>query len=188
MSGPICLNSVDGSVCRNLLAESAKMRRNHLIDLTDDVNSGAEGAVREAALPASEIRSRSPASVPALNCISNDLSLRQKHRGVPHNSDGSDGTSYPLTETYTLPVAQVTCRVAHVPGFYFGDLYAPSGRHVCYTLHSGCSYAEAVFSPAAASLEMLRVHMEIIATTYRSTIFKSYAFSLCSHLCIYVSI
>ena len=57
-----------------------------------------------------------------------------------------------------------------------------------YTPRRGCSYAEAVFSPAAASFEMLLVHLEIIATTYRSTIFKTYEFSLYSHLCIYVSI
>jgi len=43
-------------------------------------------------------------------------------------------------------------------------------------------------SPAATSLGMLLVRLEIIATTYRSTIFKTYAFSLYSHLCIYVSI
>jgi len=59
---------------------------------------------------------------------------------------------------------------------------------MCYTLRSGCSYAEAVFSPAATSLEMLLVHLELIATTNRSTIFKTYAFSLYPHLCIYVSI
>jgi len=37
--------------------------------------------------------------------ISNNSSVRQKHPGVPDGSDGSDGTSYPLTENYTLPVA-----------------------------------------------------------------------------------
>jgi len=42
-------------------------------------------------------------------------------------------------------------------------------------------------SPAAASLGMLLVPLEIIATTYRSTIFKTYAFSLYSHLCIYAT-
>ena len=120
--------------------------------------------------------------------ISNDLSFRQKHPGVRDSSEGSDETLYPLTENYMLPVTQATCRVAHVPPLLFGDVYTPSERHVCYTLRSGCSYAEAVFSPAAASLEMLQVHLEIIATTYRSTIFKTYAFSLYSHLCIYVSI
>jgi len=47
--------------------------------------------------------------------ISNDPSFRQKHPGVPDGSDGSDGTSYPLTEKYRLHVAQATGRVAHVP-------------------------------------------------------------------------
>jgi len=37
--------------------------------------------------------------------ISNDCSFRQKHPGVPDGSDCSDGTSYPLTENYTLPIA-----------------------------------------------------------------------------------
>jgi len=49
--------------------------------------------------------------------ISNDPSFRQKHPGVPDGSDGSDGTSYPLTENYTLPVA-------HIPPLLFGDVYA----------------------------------------------------------------
>ena len=63
----ICIKLVDGSVCRNLPAESATMRQNHVIYCTDDVNSGAEGAVRAVALSASQNRSRSPASVPAPN-------------------------------------------------------------------------------------------------------------------------
>jgi hypothetical protein len=66
-SGSICLKFVNGSVCRNLPAESAKMRRNHVNDLTDDMNSSAEGAVRAVALLASQIRSRSLTSVPAPN-------------------------------------------------------------------------------------------------------------------------
>ena len=44
--------------------------------------------------------------------ISNNSSFRLKHPGVPDGSDGSGGTSYPLTENYTLPVAQATGRVA----------------------------------------------------------------------------
>jgi len=44
--------------------------------------------------------------------ISNNPGFRLKHPGVPDCSDGSDGTSYPLTENYTLPVAQATGRVA----------------------------------------------------------------------------
>jgi len=44
--------------------------------------------------------------------ISNNSSFRQKHPGVADGSDGSDGTLFPLTENYTLPVAQATGRVA----------------------------------------------------------------------------
>jgi hypothetical protein len=44
--------------------------------------------------------------------ISNNRSFRLEHPGIPDGSDGSDGTSYPLTENYMLPVAQVTGRVA----------------------------------------------------------------------------
>jgi len=66
-SGSICLKSVDGSVCRNLPAEFVNMGRNHIIDRTDEVNSGAEGALTVVTLSASQIRSRSPAGVPAPN-------------------------------------------------------------------------------------------------------------------------
>ena len=34
---------------------------------------------------------------------------------------------------------------------------------------------------------MLQVRLEIIATTHRSTIFKTHLFSLYSHLCIYIA-
>jgi len=40
-----------------------------------------------------------------MSLISNDPTFRQKHLVVPDGSDGSDGTSYPLTKNYTLPVA-----------------------------------------------------------------------------------
>jgi len=39
-SGSICLESVDGSVCRKLPAESAEMQWSYVIYQTDDVNSG----------------------------------------------------------------------------------------------------------------------------------------------------
>jgi len=81
----------------------------------------------------------------AEECISNDPNFCLKHPGVPDGSDGSDGTSYALTENYTLCVAQATGRVAYVPSLLCGDVYASSERHVCYTLHRGCSYAEADF-------------------------------------------
>jgi hypothetical protein len=44
--------------------------------------------------------------------ISNNPSFRLKHPGDPDSPDGSAGTSYPLTENYTLPVAQAMGRVA----------------------------------------------------------------------------
>jgi hypothetical protein len=37
--------------------------------------------------------------------ISNKPSFRQEHPGVSDGPDGSDGTSYPLTENHTRPVA-----------------------------------------------------------------------------------
>ena len=49
------------------------------------------------------------------NCngpISNNSSFSQKHPGVPDSSDRSDGNSYPMTDNYTLPVAQATGRIA----------------------------------------------------------------------------
>jgi len=54
--------------------------------------------------------------------ISNDPSFRQKHLGVPDGSKCSDGTSYPLMENYTLPVAEATGRVAHIPPSLCGDI------------------------------------------------------------------
>jgi len=80
-----------------------------------------------------------------MKCISNNPNVHLKYPGVPDGSDGSDGTSYALTENYTLPVTQVMGCVAYVPPLLCGDGYASSERHVCYTLHRGCSYAEAVF-------------------------------------------
>jgi hypothetical protein len=65
--GSICLKLVDGSVYHNLLADSAKTQPNYVIERTGDINSGAEGVVTAVALSASQISSRSPASVPAPN-------------------------------------------------------------------------------------------------------------------------
>jgi len=56
--------------------------------------------------------------------ISDDRSFRQKHPAVPDGSDGSGGSLYPLTENYTLPVAQAMGRVALIPPLLFGDVYA----------------------------------------------------------------
>jgi len=65
--------------------------------------------------------------------ISNYSSFRQKHPGVPDGSDGSDGTSYPLTENYTLPVAQATGRIAYVL-LYFVAMFTHHQKDTCVTL------------------------------------------------------
>jgi hypothetical protein len=41
-----------------------------------------------------------------INTIRNNSSFCEKLPGVPDDSDGPDRTSYPLTQNYTLPVAQ----------------------------------------------------------------------------------
>jgi len=56
-------------------------------------------------------------------------------------------------------------------------------RHVWEHLKS--QYSSLGKTPS--SLGTLLVRLEIIATTYHSTIFKTHVFSLYSHLCIYVS-
>ena len=59
---------------------------------------------------------------------------------------------------------------------------------MCVTLFAVAAVMLKPFTQRLASLGMLLVCLEIIATTYRSTIFKTYAFGLYSPLCIYVSI
>ena len=56
-----------------------------------------------------------PKCIPQRSSISNNSGFRLKHPGVPDGSDGSGGTSYPLTENQTRPVAQATGRVAYLP-------------------------------------------------------------------------
>jgi hypothetical protein len=58
--------------------------------------------------------------------ISNNSSSHMKHPGVPDGSDVSDGTSYPLTENQTRPVAQATCPVTYLPcgGNYIHPFYS----------------------------------------------------------------
>ena len=68
-----------------------------------------------------------------LSDISNNSSFRLKHPCVPDGSDGSGGTSYPLTENQTRPVAQATGRVAYLPcgGYYTMPLILAT-RHIVY--------------------------------------------------------
>jgi hypothetical protein len=63
--------------------------------------AGEEAAVSAVAFSARQKRS-----------IRNNHSVRLKHPGVPDGSDGSDRALYHLMENYTLPVAQVSGRIA----------------------------------------------------------------------------
>jgi len=83
--------------------------------------------------------------------ISNNSSFRQKHPGVPDGSDGSDGTSYPLTENYTLPVAQATCRVPYVLR-YLVVTFTHHQKDTCVTLFAG---AAVMLKPFTQRLAML---------------------------------
>jgi len=123
--------------------------------------------------------------------ISNEPNFRLKHLGVPDGSDGSDGTSYALTENYTLPVAQATCRVAYVPPLLCGYVYTSSERHVCYTLPRGCSYAEAVYTTPGDRRQAWK-HLGAPATCLgapRITVMDSVCILIyvSMHLCIYIA-
>jgi hypothetical protein len=77
--------------------------------------------------------------ITGLKHISNNSSFRLKHPGVQDGSDGSGGTSYPLTENQTRPVAQVTGRVGYLPcgGYYTMHLILATSRVVFYAGRSG---------------------------------------------------
>jgi len=86
-------------------------------------------------------------------------------------------TRYPL-HTYLLYCTVMYTHIRTTPVLHASQL--------CWSrLHN--AWQRFCLSPAAASLGMLLVRLEIIATTYSSTIFKTYAFSLYSHLCIYAT-
>ena len=70
--------------------------------------------------------------------ISNNPSFRLKHPGVPDGSDGSDGTSYPLTENYTFPVAQATGHVSYSPPLLSAQ-YTHHQNNTCVTLFAGAA-------------------------------------------------
>jgi len=52
---------------------------------------------------------------------------------------------------------------------------------------STSNHSRAVWPNHPSSLATLLVCLEIIATTYRLTIFETHVFSLYSHLCIYIA-
>ena len=70
--------------------------------------------------------------------INNDSRFRLKHPGVLDGSDGSDRTCYPLTENYTLLVAQATGRVAHSPPL-LRAWYTHNQNNRCVTLFAGAA-------------------------------------------------
>jgi len=85
----------------------------------------------------------------AISVIRNNPSFRQKHVGVPDDSDCSDGTWYPPTELHACrrPGDRSCCILTSCTlRPECGDVYAPSERHMCYTLRRGCSYAVAVYT------------------------------------------
>jgi hypothetical protein len=111
--------------------------------------------------------------------ISNNSSFRQKHLGVPDGSDGSDGTSYPLTENYTLPVVQATGRVAYVL-LYFVVTFTHHQKDTCVTLFAG---AAVMLKPFTQRLAMLN-HSYYLSFNDFQNLCIQFVFSSC----IYVSI
>jgi len=115
--------------------------------------------------------------------ISNNPSFLQKHPAVPVSSDGSDGTWYPLTEKYTVPIAQLTGCIAYVPSLLCPKIrtirrtrvlhYSQGLQLCCSRLHNAwrclclflaechilpfhyCSISDAALSPYLFSFEML---------------------------------
>jgi len=83
--------------------------------------------------------------------ISNNSNFRQKHPGVPHGSHGSDGTMYPLTENYMLPVAQGTGRVAYVLLSFVVTL-THHQKNTCVTLFAGAAVMLRLFTQRLAML------------------------------------
>ena len=79
-----------------------------------------------------------------MGIISNNPSFCLKHPAVPNGSDSSDGTLYPLTEYYMLPVTQATGRVAYLPPLLCA-WYTHHQNDTCVTLLAGlqlcCSHS-----------------------------------------------
>ena len=71
--------------------------------------------------------------------ISNNPSFRLKHPGVPDGSDGFGGTSYPLTENQTRPLAQAMGCVPYLPcgSYYTMPLIQATRRVLYYARRSG---------------------------------------------------
>jgi len=116
-------------------------------------------------------------------CISNDLNFRLKHPGVLDGSDGSDGTSYALTENYTLPVA------SHTYLLYFVVAYTHHQNDTCVTLCTGAAVMLTPFTQRLAiddkpgSTWERRRH---VWEHFESQSCIQFVFS-CMYLCIYIA-
>jgi len=116
-----------------------------------------------------------------IGLISNNSNFRQKHPGVPDGSDGFDATSYPLTENYTLPVAQATGRVAHVL-HYFVVTFTHHQKDTCVTLFAG---AAVMLKPLTQRLAMLN-HSYYLSFNDFQNLCIQFVFSS-MYLCIYIA-
>jgi len=119
--------------------------------------------------------------VTELRCISNYSSFRQKHLGVLDGSDGSDGTSHPLTENYTLPVTQVMGRVAYVL-LYFVVMFTHHQKDTCITLFAG---AAVMLKPFTQRLAMLNHSYYLSFNDFQNLCIQCVFSSM--YLCIYIA-
>jgi len=113
--------------------------------------------------------------------ISNNSSFRQKHLGVLDGSDGSDRTSYPLTEHYMLPVVQATGRVAYIL-LYFVVTFTHHQKDRCVTLFAG---AAVTLKPFTQRLAMLN-HSYFLSFNDFQNLCIQFVFSS-MYLCIYTA-
>jgi len=115
------------------------------------------------------------------HAISNNTSFREKHRGVPDGSDGSDGTSFPLTENYTLPVAQATGHVSYVL-LYFVLTFMHHENDTCVALFAG---AAVMLKPFTQRLAMLN-HSYYLSFNDFQNLCIQLVFSF-KYLCIHIA-
>ena len=116
-----------------------------------------------------------------VTCISNNSNFSQKHPGVPDGSNGSDGTSYPLTENYTLPVAEATGRVAYVLP-YFVVTFRHDQKDTCVTLFARAAVMLKPFTQRQAMLN----HSYYLSFNDFQNLCIQFVFSS-MYLCIYIA-
>jgi len=79
-SGSLSLKLVDGSICCNIPAESAKSRRSYVIDRTDDVDSGGSDTERPRFFWVQMILPRN-----GITAVNNDSMIFKKHDCAPND-------------------------------------------------------------------------------------------------------